>query len=750
MEPAEYKDLKEKYDSYIQNAPDGIFVVNSKGKFLEVNNAACNLTGYSSEELLRMNIMDLIPREDFKKALRHFAKARRNSRTSRELSCKRKDSSLCYLLIEGVKAGTDRYIGYCKDITKSKELKDELIRTREFLNNIINAVADPIFVKDEHHRWIVLNDSFCKFMGYKKEELIGKTDHDFFPPEEAKVFWEKDELVFSSGEENENEEYFTDSGNITHTILTKKSVFTDKDGEKVLVGTIRDITERKKAEEERIRLARAIEHAAECVIITDSHGYVQYVNPAFEGITGYKKEEILQKSIFVIENKKMDKNYSDEIWAIISKGHVWTGNIINHKKDRTPYEVETSISSIENTSGAVINYICVARDVTNEKRLERHVRQSQKLEAIGTLAGGIAHDFNNILAIMMGYTELALRDIKESSITVKKLEGVLKAGERARDLVRQILAFSRQTEKERKPVRISPIIKETLNFLRASLPSTIEIKKNIEANSMILGDPTQIHQILMNLCTNASYAMKDRGGILEITLKEIEIEEEDIRNYPDLSPGTYVNLIARDTGCGIDEVTMERIFEPFFTTKKPGEGTGMGLSVVHGIVKSYGGTITVTSEEHKGSTFSVILPKLASGTIAEPLVFKPLPRGHGNILFIDDEEELAILEKENLEELGYNVTAVTGSVEALNLFRENPGHFDLIITDHTMPFITGLELIEVIKKTSPSMPFILTTGFGDLISDEKASEIGIKKLIKKPFKLYELAEVISDILNRDA
>ncbi len=750
MEPAEYKELKEKYNSYIQNAPDGIFVVNSKGNFLEVNNAACNLTGYTSDELLGMNIMDLIPREDFKKALRHFAKARRNSRTSRELLCKRKDSSLCYLVMEGVKVGTDRYIGYCKDITKSKELKDELIRTREFLNNIINAVADPIFVKDEQHRWIVLNDSFCKFMGYKKEELIGKSDHDFFPPEEAKVFWEKDELVFSSGEENENEEYFTDSGNITHTILTKKSVFTDKEGRKVLVGTIRDITERKKAEEERIRLARAIEHAAECVIITDSHGYVQYVNPAFEEVTGYKKEEILQKSIFVIENKKMDKDYSDGIWEIISKGHVWTGNIINQKKDRTPYEVETSISSIENASGAVINYICVARDVTNEKRLERHVRQSQKLEAIGTLAGGIAHDFNNILAIMMGYTELALRDIKESTITAKKLEGVLKAGERARDLVRQILAFSRQTEKERKPVRISPIIKETLNFLRASLPSTIEIKKNIEVNSMILGDPTQIHQILMNLCTNASYAMKDRGGILEITLKEIEIEEEDLCTYPDLSPGTYVNLIVSDTGCGIDEVTMERIFEPFFTTKKPGEGTGMGLSVVHGIVKSYGGTITVISEEHKGTTFSIILPKLASGTIAEPLVFKPLPRGHGNILFVDDEEELAILEKENLEELGYNVTAVTGSVEALKLYRENPGHFDLIITDHTMPFITGLELIEEIRKTSPSMPFILTTGFGDLISDEKASEIGIKKLIKKPFKLYELAEVISSILNRDA
>jgi PAS domain S-box-containing protein len=750
MKPADYKDLKEKYDTYIQNAPDGIFVVNNRGRLLEVNEAACNLTGYSRDELMQMNIMDLIPPEGFKKALKHFAKARHTSRTSMEISCKRKDSSICYLLLEGVKAGKDKYIGYCKDITRSKELKDELIRTREFLNNIINAVADPIFVKDENHRWIVLNDSFCKFMGYKKEELIGKSDYDFFSVEEAKVFQEKDELVFLSGEENENEEYFTDAGNTTHTILTKKSIFTDKDGKKVLVGTIRNITERKKAEEERIRLASAIEHAAECVIITDSHGYVQYVNPAFEEITGYKKEEILQESIFIIENKKIDKNYSGEIWEIISKGHVWTGNIINLKKDRTAYEVETSISSIENTSGAVINYICVARDVTNEKRLERHIRQSQKLEAIGTLAGGIAHDFNNILAIMMGYTELAMRDIKKETITLKKLEGVLKAGDRARDLVKQILAFSRQTEKERKPVRISPIIKETLNFLRASLPSTIEIKKNIEANSMIMGDPTQIHQILMNLCTNASYAMKDRGGILEITLKEIEIEEEDLHNYPDLSPGSYVNLSVNDTGYGIDEEIMERIFEPFFTTKKPGEGTGMGLSVVHGIVKSYEGTISVTSEKNKGTIFSIMLPKLASGTISEPMVFKPLPRGQGNILFVDDEEELAILEKENLEELGYNVTAVTASVEALNLFRENPGHFDLIITDHTMPFITGLELIEEIKKTCPSMPFILTTGFGNLITEEKALEIGIKKLIMKPFNLYELADVISNILNRGA
>jgi PAS domain S-box-containing protein len=415
-------------------------------------------------------------------------------------------------------------------------------------------------------------------------------------------------------------------------------------------------------------------------------------------------------------------------------------------KDGKELEVETSVSRIPYRGEMATQGIL--RDVTERKRLEIQLRQAQKMEAIGTLAGGIAHDFNNILMAMLGYAEMAKIDLHEDSTAFTDLEEVLKAGRRAKDLVWQILAFSRQIERERKPVTLHPVIKEALKLLRASLPSTIEIRKEIDTNcGSVLADPTQIHQVLMNLCSNAHHAMREKGGVLGVELRAVEVDADMARAVPNLHEGRYVRLTVSDTGYGMDRSTMERIFEPFFTTKGVGEGTGMGLATVHGIVTSHGGAITVYSEPSKGSTFRVYLPRLETEDRAARSQEEPIPRGEERILFVDDEEPLARLGKQMLERLGYDVTVRTSSIEALEAFRANPHRFDLVIADQTMPNMTGIELADEMMRIRPDIPVVLATGFSETVSPERAKQIGIREYVMKPVATRELAELTRRILD---
>ena len=386
------------------------------------------------------------------------------------------------------------------------------------------------------------------------------------------------------------------------------------------------------------------------------------------------------------------------------------------------------------------------REIEERKQVEKQLRQAQKMEAIGTLAGGIAHDFNNILAVILGFTEIAL-NMPEDTRTQHWLKQVLKAGERAKELVQQILAFSRETEQERKPVRITPILKETLKLLSASLPATIEIREDVAASGTILGDPTQIHQVLMNLCTNAAYAMREEGGVLTVSQSDVELDVEAAARYPNLPPGSYLRLIVSDTGHGMDRAVMERIFDPYFTTKEPNEGTGLGLSVVHGIVQSYGGVITVDSEPGKGTSFHVVLPRIDREDTPKAETFAPLPTGNERILFIDDEKMLVEMGQEMLESLGYDVVALTNSLEALETFRAQPDRFDLVITDQTMPHKTGAELGRELLRIRPDIPIILCTGFSEIITEKQAEATGIRRFLMKPILRREMAQTIRDLLD---
>lgn len=393
-------------------------------------------------------------------------------------------------------------------------------------------------------------------------------------------------------------------------------------------------------------------------------------------------------------------------------------------------------------------------DITGRKieearreKLEDQLRQSQKMESIGTLAGGIAHDFNNILFPVMGFTEMLLEDLSKDDKFSKPLNEILKGCLRAKDLVQQILTFSRQTDKEYKPIRIDLILNEILKLTRSTLPSTIEIQKDIlPGTGMVVADPTQIHQIIMNLCTNAFHAMEEQGGILKIRLEAVQFSADTLPS-PELIPGWYICLTISDSGIGIDSETLENIFDPYFTTKGKGKGTGLGLSVVHGIVKNYGGKILVESEKFKGTTIKVYLPRASSGqTILIEEASKTDLSGTGHILLVDDERQITIMIEGMIGRLGYQVTSKNSSPDALKIFCESPDSFDLIITDMTMPILTGDLLVKEIKKIRPDMPVILVTGYSDKINQENPIDINVDQILMKPVLKNDLAKAILDAM----
>jgi PAS domain S-box-containing protein len=519
------------------------------------------------------------------------------------------------------------------------------------------------------------------------------------------------------------------------------------------ITTLRMNTEKKRAEKERKLLASVIEQAMEGIILFDSDGLIQYANPAVETITGHIPHEMTGRYISALESEVLNGELYQVIWDALTRGEVRTGHFIQKGKNGILHEIDSTIWSISDSSGITCNYAALIRDVTNEVQLERQLRQAQRMEAIATLAGGIAHDFNNNLASIITCAEMARDDVPEESPTRELLDVVLKSAYRGRNLVRQILTFSCQGEQERQPVQVELIVHECLRLLRASFPASVEIHCRIaDRLGMVLADPTQIHQIVMNLCTNAGHAMKASGGVLDITLTNTDIESCDLVEFPELPAGKYLKMSVKDTGHGMDRQIMERIFDPFFTTKKHTEGTGLGLSVIHGIVRNHAGVITVESEPNKGATFLVYLPSIecpAEKTIeAAP---GPVRQGRECILLVDDETDLALSTGKMLERLGYHVIVSTDGRSALDLFRAGPERFDLIITDQVMPGMSGIELSRELIRIRADVPVILCTGFGNAFSGalthEERISSGIRELALKPLDRSEFAGIIRRVLD---
>lgn len=520
------------------------------------------------------------------------------------------------------------------------------------------------------------------------------------------------------------------------------------------ITTLRATAERMKVEKKCSLLASVIEQANEGIFLFDGEGVIQYVNPAAETITGHSPQGMIGDNIYTLENVEPNRQFYEAILTGIPGGNHQAGYFQFKRHDNVMFDLHVNTWSVSDGSKNIVSHVALVRDVSHETQLERQLRCAQRMEAIGTLAGGIAHDFNNTLASIITCSEMALDESVPGSTLHELIDIVLKSGLRGKSLVKQILTFSRQGEQERQEVRVDLVVNECLKFLRATLMPTIEIRFHIgKEQGLVFADPTQIQQVIMNLCTNAVHAMRGQAhGELDIWVHNVEIEPPSVATPGSLAPGSYLCLSVGDNGHGMDEKTMERIFDPFFSTKAQSEGTGLGLSVIHGIVSAHGGIILVESRPNQGSLFKVYLPRMdkSADTVVD-VSSKIVLSGSECILLVDDDEDLVFGTGQMLKQLGYKVISRTDPLEALQLFRSVPGQFDLIITDLAMPHMSGFELARELTGIRPEIPIILCTGY-DTVSNGDTDTFGetagfITELALKPLVREEVATMIRRVLD---
>lgn len=597
---------------------------------------------------------------------------------------------------------------------------------------------------DENGNFIEINPSWCDVLGYSREEVIGKSFGNFLHPDWKDHFKENFPRFKAIGEISGVEFEMVKKDGSLLLVSFYGRIGKDKNGDFQQTHCIfQDITERKRADaalrESEEKYRSMMEAMKDPAYICSPDYRVEYANPAMTKRVG---RDVLGEKCF----KALHGLGGKCPWCVHDR--IQQGNFdldIVSPMDGRSFNV--SQSPIAHDDGFV-SKMTVYRDTTNFKKIESQLLHAQKIEAIGALAGGIAHDFNNILFPVLGFAEMLKEDLPENSAFHKNVDEILAGAVRAKELVKQILTFSRQAELDIKPLKSHLIIKEVAKLIRAIIPTSIEIKKFIDAKTLpILADPTQIHQVAMNLITNAYQAMQEPGGVLTIRLQNIE--DDDIPT-PDLTLGSgpHVLLSIGDTGTGIDKITLERIFEPYFTTKPKGKGTGLGLSVVHGIVTGYGGEIKVTSSPEHGTRFDVYLPAIKTDmNSVQHHDIQQTPTGNERILLVDDEKSVLIVERMILERLGYTVECKDSSSDALEAIKINPGAFDLVISDMTMPDMTGDQLAQKIMEIKPMLPIIICTGFSVRISLENLRSIGVKDLLMKPIIKAKMATTVRKVLD---
>lgn len=500
-----------------------------------------------------------------------------------------------------------------------------------------------------------------------------------------------------------------------------------------------------RAEEEKILLVTAVDQAVDMIIMTDDSGKILYVNPSFEVSTGYQHMEVFGRHLSFLESHSDPCGSIAKMMETILTGREWSGTLSLNRKDGSQLEVEASISPIRNEHGVITNFVSVQHDVSREVELRHQLEEARKLESIGALAGGIAHDFNNLLTPIIGYSELTMDYVESNPLALQNLQRILKTANRAKALVKQILTFSLQGTQPIAPIYIQPVIREALRLLKVSMPDSIEVRLDIEEDcGMVFGEATQMHQVLMNLLMNAVDAMEGEKGVLTIALDEVFLVKKDMaRLKVNLPPNRYVRISVKDTGKGMDPATKERIFEPYFTTKDPGKGTGMGLSVLYGIVIGYGGDIRIESEPGMGTEFSIYLPKVERS----PQIEAVDPPKKANIMYVDDDALIADLVRNMLEGLGYYATIENTGESALATFKRDPDAFDCIITDYTMPGMNGRFLAEEIHHVRADIPVLLCSGFSEPYTDQEKSKNVFHGIILKPIAVDALAEAIEKALS---
>ena len=755
---------KDDYRTLFDSILFGVQEIDTKGSIVYANAEDHKIHGYEEGELIGKSILDFsqtkAEKEELAEYLRYLVQEQPEPIPWFSQD-RRKDGKIIDLHIDwNYKRDKDGkvvgFISLLTDMTEKKKLKKDLQESEAKYSKLFNSEIDAITIFDADTREIIdFNNAFLEVYGYSHEEALQLKADDMSAEPEKTVASLKDSAEKGDTRVRRRLHKKKDGTEIIVDIVAGPLML---QGKKFIFGRFHDITDHVRSEEalreSELRFRIAFNTSPDSININKMDGTYIEINEGFTELTGYTREDVLGRSSIDINiwNDPEDRK-------TLTEGLKKVGRVENLEaqfcmKDGS---IKTALmsASIIHLHGEP-HILSITRDITARKKvendkakLEAQLRQVYKMEAIGTMAGGIAHDFNNIITIILGNADLARYATKDDGPAKVYIDNILKASDRAKEMVRQILAFSRKAKQDMVPV-IKPhlVLTETLTLLHSTIPSSVEIRQTFDTKCRtIKADPTQLNQILINLSANAVYAMNEKG-LLEVSLQEVELDKKATKFKKHLKPGPYAMLTVTDTGKGMNSEILERVFDPFFTTKKFGDGTGMGLAVVHGIIESYGGIISVESTPGKGTTFSLYFPIIGE-TAAQTCDTDP---GHytGNerILFVDDEESLVEIGTKMLRLMGYQVTGKTNSLDAFETFKTNPDNFDLIITDQTMPNMSGAELAVELLKMRSDIPIILCTGYSSKISDQMAKEIGIADYFMKPFDTEQLAMIVRKTLDR--
>jgi len=614
----------------------------------------------------------------------------------------------------------------------------------EELERYFNQSLDLLCIADTDGYFRRLNPEWQKSLGYAVDELVGRRFLDFVHPDDvAATLQALADLTEQKVILNFVNRYRAKDG--TYRWIEWRSYPSGN----TIYAVARDITERRRAEEELRRLASVVQQAAETVVVTDPNGTIEYVNPAFERITGYSSAEAVGRDPRILKSGRQDAAFYENLWKTITSGAAWSGQFINRRKDGTLYHEDATISPVRGENGQIIHFVAVKKDVTREVELEEHLRLAQRLESVGLLAGGVAHDLNNLLAPILGYGSMLLEDNDLGEAPRRDIEEMMKAGKRARDLVQQLMAFGRKQVLEVKPLRLNDVITGFGGLVRRTLREDIRIELNLASSLRIIrADRGQLEQVLMNLAVNAQDAMP-HGGTLTIETADVELGQHDVTHYSEVMPGRYVLLKVSDTGIGMDEQTQSRVFEPFFTTKKVGKGMGLGLATVYGIVKQHGGNIWVDSKLGEGTTFGIHLPTVEAEVVEEdvPPEVSKVAGGTETILVAEDEPAVREMTCSILRSLGYRIISFDTAEECLRSAEHLTEEISLLLTDVVMPVMSGKELHAGLRRTHPNIKVLYMSGYtADVIAHRGVLDEGIQ-FIQKPFTREVLARKIRHVLD---